>query len=66
MIQKALEEQARKEAKSLEIPVGTLMKAKKMALTKIIKMMAEKDLDMQDIERGLKNIKTELGEPTNI
>lgn len=66
MIQKALEEQARKEAKSLEIPVGTLMKAKKMALTKIIKMVAEKDLDMQDIERGLKNIKTELGEPTNI
>lgn len=66
MIQKALEEQARKEAKSLEIPVGTLMKAKKMALTKIIKMMAEEKLDMQDIERGLKNIKTELGEPTNI
>lgn len=66
MIQKAIEEQARKEAKSLEIPVGTLMKAKKMALTKIIKMMAEEKLDMQDIERGLKNIKTELGEPTNI
>lgn len=66
MLQKALEDQARKEAKSLEIPVGTLMKAKKMALTKIIKMVAEKDLDMQDIERGLKNIKTELGEPTNI
>lgn len=66
MVQRALDEQARKEAKSLEIPVGTLMKAKKMALTKIIKMMAEQDLDMQDIERGLKNIKTELGEPTNI
>ena len=66
ILQKALDKQAEKEARSLEIPVWTLMKAKKMALTKIIKMMAEQDLDMSDIEKGLKSIKTELWEPTNI
>jgi len=66
MIQRALDEQAKKEAKSLEIPVGTLMKAKKMALIKIIQMMSKWDLDMSDMDKGLKNIKTELGEPTNI
>ena len=66
MIQRALDEQAKKEAKSLEIPVGTLMKAKKMALIKIIQMMSKWDLDMSDMDKGLKNIKTELWEPTNI
>lgn len=66
ILQKALERQAEKEARSLEIPIWTLMKAKKMALTKIIKMMAEQDLDMWDMDKGLKNIKTELWEPTNI
>ena len=66
ILQKALERQAAKEAKSLELSVWTLMKAKKMALTKIIKMMAEEDLDMSDMDKGLKNIKTELWEPTNI
>lgn len=66
VLKRALDEQAKKEAKSLEIPVGTLMKAKKMALVKIIKMMSDQDLNMADIERGLKNIKTELGEPTSI
>lgn len=72
ILQKVLERKAEEEAKSLEIPVDQLMKAKKaviwLFMQKLQKTLEEKDTDfnVKEFEKILKVIKTELGEPTNI
>lgn len=72
ILQKALERKANEEAKSLEIPVDQLMKAKKaviwLFMQKLDKTLKDKEADfnVKEFEKILKVIKTELGEPTNI
>lgn len=76
ILQKVLEKRAEKEAKSLEIPVDKLMKAKKAVIWLFMNKLnrtleeqkADKDADfnVKEFEKILKVIKTELGEPTNI
>ena len=71
IIDKALEERAKKDAKDLEIPLEELKKAKKAVLwlliKKITKVIKEEDvINVAEQEKLLKIIKTELWEPTNI
>lgn len=77
ILQKALEKRAKEEAKSLEIPIDQLMKAKKAVISlfmqkldKTLKQQKETDweasFNVKEFEKILKVIKTELGEPTNI
>ena len=76
ILQKVLEKRAEEEAKSLEIPVDKLMKAKKAVIWLFMNKLnrtleeqkADKDADfnVKEFEKILKVIKTELGEPTNI
>lgn len=76
ILQKALEKRAKEEAKSLEIPIDQLMKAKKAVISlfmnKLNKVLAQQktdenaDFNVKEFEKILKVIKTELGEPTNI
>jgi len=76
ILQEALEKRAKEEAKSLEIPIDQLMKAKKAVISlfmnKLNKTLAEQkkdedaDFNVKEFEKILKVIKTELGEPTNI
>ena len=76
VLQKALEKRAKEEAKSLEIPIDQLMKAKKAVISlfmnKLNKVLAQQktdenaDFNVKEFEKILKVIKTELGEPTNI
>lgn len=67
IIEKALEEQLKKEAKDLSLPIWFLMKAKKNAIIKIAKQITEdKLMSMKDLVRWLWTIKTELWEPTKI
>lgn len=72
ILEKALEKRAKEEAKSLEIPIDQLMKAKKaviwLFMQKLDKTLKDKEADfnVKEFEKILKVIKTELGEPTNI
>lgn len=76
ILQQVLERRAKEEAKSLEIPVDQLMKAKKAVISlfmnKLNKVLAQQktdedaDFNVKEFEKILKVIKTELGEPTNI
>lgn len=77
ILQQVLERRAKEEAKSLEIPVDQLMKAKKAVISlfmqkldKTLKQQKETDweasFNVKEFEKILKVIKTELGEPTNI
>lgn len=78
VLQQVLERRAKEEAKSLEIPVDQLMKAKKAViwlfmnkLNKTIEKQKESkdgeaNFNVKEFEKILKVIKTELGEPTNI
>lgn len=72
ILQQVLERRAEEEAKSLEIPVDKLMKAKKaviwLFMQKLEKTMSQKEpnINVKEFEKILKIIKTELGEPTNI
>ena len=76
ILQKVLEKRAEEEAKSLEIPVDKLMKAKKaviwLFMNKLNRTLEEQktdkdaDFNVKEFEKILKVIKTELGEPTNI
>lgn len=63
ILAKALEKNALKQANELEVPVDTLKKAKKKAIIKIINYL-NKELNPSDMEKVVKMIKTELGEPT--
>lgn len=66
IVEKAIERNAEKQAKELEIPIETLLKAKKFAIWKIIEMMTKQELSMSDIAKWLEKIKTELWEPEHI
>lgn len=77
ILQQVLERRAKEEAKSLEIPVDQLMKAKKAVISlfmqkleKTLKQQRESDweasFNIKEFEKILKVIKTELWEPTNI
>jgi hypothetical protein len=73
ILDKALEANAKKQAEQLEMPVETLKKAKYAAVAKVMKLLEkpkdgakEVKLSVADMERVLKIIKTELGEPTTI
>ncbi len=62
---KATEDAIAKKASALEIPMEELSIAKKNAVTKVINMMMDdkKPLDVADIERVVKIIRTEMGLP---
>ena len=64
ILEKALMDNANKQAKWLEIPMEQLSIAKKNAVIKVIKQMMDKDLDLVDLERTIKIIRTEMGLPT--
>jgi len=71
IIDKALEERAKKDAKDLEIPLEELKKAKKAVLWLLIRKITaviknEDEISVSEQERLLKMIKTELWEPTTI
>lgn len=67
IIDKAIEDHAKKQAKSLELTVEFLKQAKKNALIKIAKQITQDELiSMKDLVRWLWTIKTELWEPTKI
>jgi len=66
MLNRAIEKSIEKWADQLEIPVEQLKEAKMNALNKIIEMIQEKELSMNDIAKWLEKIKTELGEPATI
>ena len=54
-----------KQANALEIPMNELMLSKKEAVSKVMQQVLEKDLDIQDLERTIKILRTELGLPTS-
>jgi len=64
ILEKALMDNANKQAKWLEIPMEQLSIAKKNAVIKVIKQMMDKDLDLVDLERTIKIIRTEMWLPT--
>lgn len=76
ILQKALEENAKKQAKSLQVPLEELMKWKKAILqlllvqvskyVKLSQKWEDFDIDTNDVDRILKIFKTELWEPTKI
>lgn len=70
ILEKALERRAKEEAKSLEIPMDQLKKAKKTVLWLLMKKLQQVidwgDINVKEQEKILKMIKTELWEPTTI
>jgi hypothetical protein len=55
-----LQKSVAKQAKELEIPMDQLTIAKKNAVVKVIQKMMNKDLDMPDLERTIKILRTEM------
>lgn len=64
ILAKALEKNIAKQAKEIEIPMEQLSIAKKNAVVKVIQAMMNKDLDMTDLERTIKILRTEMWLPT--
>lgn len=62
-LEKALQKSVAKQAKELEIPMDQLTIAKKNAVVKVIQKMMNKDLDMPDLERTIKILRTEMWLP---
>lgn len=67
ILAKAQENMIKKQAKELELPMEQLSIAKKNAVIKVIQMMMDKDkpLDMSDMERSIKILRTEMGLPNS-
>lgn len=65
VLQKATEKAIIKQANALEIPMDQLTLAKKNAVVKVINKMMDKDLDMSDLERTIKILRTEMWLPTS-
>lgn len=57
---KATQNVITKQAKELEIPMEQLTIAKKNAVVKVIQKMMGNDLDMSDMERAIKILRTEM------
>lgn len=71
IFKKALEKKEKEEAKNLEIDMSELKKAKKASIKLLMKKISDiiewwDDVNVKDVERILKMIKTELWEPTTI
>lgn len=62
-LSKAMQKSITKQAKELEIPMDQLTIAKKNAVVKVIQKMMNKDLDMPDLERTIKILRTEMWLP---
>lgn len=65
ILAKATENIITKQAKELELPMEQLTLAKKNAVIKVIQMMMNNDLDMSDMERSIKILRTEMWLPTS-
>ena len=63
MLAKATQNVIAKQAKELELPMEQLTIAKKNAVVKVIQKMMGNDLDMADMERAIKILRTEMGLP---
>lgn len=63
IIEKALENALKKQAKDLEIPMDQLAKAKKNAVIKAINQMMDNTLSMSDSERIIRILRTEMWLP---
>ena len=63
IVEKALLKNAEKTANSLELPMEQLTIAKKNAVVKVIQKMMGNDLDMADMERAIKILRTEMWLP---
>lgn len=64
ILEKATQNVITKQAKELEIPMEQLTIAKKNAVVKVIQKMMNTDLDMSDLERSIKILRTEMWLPT--
>lgn len=64
ILAKATQNVITKQAKELEIPMEQLTIAKKNAVVKVIQKMMNTDLDMSDLERSIKILRTEMWLPT--
>jgi len=65
IVEKALLKNAEKTANSLELPMEQLTIAKKNAVVKVIQKMMGNDLDMADMERAIKILRTEMWLPNS-
>ena len=65
IMEKALLKNAEKTANSLELPMEQLTIAKKNAVVKVIQKMMGNDLDMSDMERAIKILRTEMWLPNS-
>ena len=64
IMEKALLLNANKQAKELEIPMEQLWMAKRNAVIKVIQLMMNKNMDINELERTIKIIRTEMWLPT--
>jgi hypothetical protein len=60
MLAKATQNVIAKQAKELELPIEQLSIAKKNAVIKVIQMMMNNDLDMSDMEKSIRILRTEM------
>ena len=65
IVEKALLKNAEKTANSLELPMEQLTIAKKNAVVKVIQKMMGNDLDMTDMERAIRILRTEMWLPNS-
>lgn len=65
ILAKATQNVIEKQAKELELPMEQLTIAKKNAVVKVIQKMMGNDLDMSDMERAIKILRTEMWLPNS-
>ena len=62
-LEKAIKKSVAKQANALEIPIEQLSLAKKNAVVKVIQQMMNKDLNMHDLDRTIRILRTEMWLP---
>ncbi len=62
-LEKAIKKSVTKQANALEIPIEQLSLAKKNAVVKVIQQMMNKDLNMHDLDRTIRILRTEMWLP---
>ena len=62
-LEKAIKKTVTKQANALEIPIEQLSLAKKNAVVKVIQQMTNKDLNMHDLDRTIRILRTEMWLP---
>lgn len=62
-LEKAIKKTVTKQANALEIPIEQLSLAKKNAVVKVIQQMMNKDLNMHDLDRTIRILRTEMWLP---